>query len=80
MVLPRMRTAERVLDIIKEQDPDTGVTLHYLRQLIASGEVPHTPAGRKKLVNADAIIAYIAAGQKKQATELSTGGIRRVSP
>lgn len=80
MPLPRMRTAEGVLDIIRTEDPDTEVTLHYLRQLIASGEVPHTPAGRKKLVNADAVIDYIAAGQKKQMTEPSTGGIRRVSP
>lgn len=80
MPLPRMRTAEGVLDIIRTEDPDTEVTLHYLRQLIASGEVPHTPVGRKKLVNADAVISHIAAGQKEQATELSTGGIRRVSP
>ena len=61
--MARMRTAARVLEIIKEQDPDTEVTLHYLRRLIHSGEVPVTPVGRKKLVDADALIAYIAAGQ-----------------
>ena len=75
--MARMRTAARVLEIIKEQDPDTEVTLHYLRRLIHSGKVPVTPVGRKKLVDADAVIAYIATGQTV-AVEPSRG-IRIVS-
>lgn len=27
--MPRMRTATGALEIIKQQDPDTAVTLHY---------------------------------------------------
>lgn len=63
MSLPRMRTARKVLDLIKEQDPGTEVTLHYLRHLINTGKVPVTPVGRKKLVDADAVIDYIADSQ-----------------
>ena len=74
--MARMRTAARVLEIIKEQDPDTEVTLHYLRRLIHSGEVPVTPVGRKKLVDADALIVYIAAGQTMNTEPVR--GIRRV--
>ena len=74
--MARMRTAARVLEIIKEQDPDTEVTLHYLRRLIHSGEVRVTPVGRKKLVDADAVIAYIAAGQTMNTEPV--GGIRIV--
>ena len=74
--MARMRTAARVLEIIKEQDPDTEVTLHYLRYLIHSGKVPVTPVGRKKLVDADALIAYIAAGQTIAVEPV--GGIRKV--
>lgn len=59
---PRMRTASGVLDIIKAQDPDTEVTLHYIRRIIAAREVPVAQVGRKKLVNADVVIAHIAAG------------------
>ena len=80
MSLPRMRTADKALAILKEDDPDTGVTLHYIRYLIKSGKVPSTPVGRKKLVNTDALIAYIAAGGDQEATECAqeTGQIRRV--
>jgi len=63
MSLPRMRTAEKILNIIKEQDPDTEVTLHCIRDLIKSGKIPVTLVGRKKLVDADRVIAYIAAGE-----------------
>ena len=38
----RMRTASGVMDIIREQDPKTQVTVHAIRRLIASGKVPVT--------------------------------------
>ena len=63
MPLPRMRTAAGVLAIIKEQDPSTEVTLHYIRQLINTGKVTVTPVGTKKLVDANAVISYIATGE-----------------
>ena len=56
---PRMRTAEGALAIIKEQDPDTAVTLRYIRRLITDGTIPHIPVGRKKLVNVDGLLAYL---------------------
>ena len=57
--VPRMRTATGALEIIKQQDPDTAVTLHYIRQLISSGKVPFVPVGRKKLINVDELLAYL---------------------
>ena len=76
MALPRMRTAAGVLSILQEQDPATEVTLHYIRQLIKTNKVPVTPVGCKKLVDADQVIAYIAAGQAPEKPPV--GGIRRV--
>lgn len=58
--MPRMRTAAKVHEIIMEQDPASEVTLHYIRHLIATEAVPVTYVGRKKLVDADQVIAYIA--------------------
>ena len=55
----RMRTAEGALAIIKEQDPETAVTLRYIRRLIAVGTVPHVDVGRKKLVNVDVLLSYL---------------------
>lgn len=59
MPSPRMRTAPGALEIIKELDPGTAITLRYVRRLIATGEVPHVDVGRKKLVNVDALLAYL---------------------
>lgn len=59
MQTPRMRTAHGALEIIKELDPDTAVTLRYIRRLIATGEVPHVDVGRKKLVNVDQVLKFL---------------------
>lgn len=59
---PRMRTAEGLLEIIKQQDPDTAITLRAIRRMIATGEIPHVPVGCKKLVNVDLFFSHLAAG------------------
>lgn len=77
MALPRMRTAAGVLAEIKAQDPATEVTLHYLRHIIATKQVPTVPVGRKKLVNVEAVIDFLENGQPVE--EVATiGQIRRV--
>ena len=80
--MPRMRTAAKVHEIIMAQDPDSEVTLHYIRQLIATEAVPVTHVGRKKLVDADQVIAYIAAGNPPSTTAPvpGYGQLRRVKP
>ena len=55
----RMRTAEGALQIIKEMDPETAVTLRSIRRLINTGTIPCVPVGRKKLVNVDGLLAYL---------------------
>ena len=59
MPTPRLRTAEGSLKAIKEDDPDTAVTLRFIRGLIATGAVPHVPVGRKKLVDVDRLMEYL---------------------
>ena len=82
--MPRMRTAAKVYEIILEQDPGSEVTLHFIRHLIATGAVPVTHVGRKKLVDADQVISYIAAGNQKPPSDTSAvtfpgyGQLRRV--
>ncbi len=60
--MPRMRTAGKVLELIRTEDPGTEVTLHYIRQLIKVGAVPSVAVGRKRLVDADDLIQRIVAG------------------
>ena len=57
---PRMRTAEGALTIIKAQDPNTAITLRYVRRLISTGEFPSVSVGRKKLINVDALLEYLS--------------------
>ncbi len=61
-MMPRMRTAEKVLEVIKAEDPDTEVSLHYIRRLIKAEAVPVVSCGRKKLVDVDAVMALLAGG------------------
>ena len=49
--MPRMRTAVKLYELVREQDPDSEVTLHYIRQLIATEAIPVLHVGRKKLVD-----------------------------
>ena len=53
MGIPRMRIATDVLAEIKALDPDTRITLHYIRGIINQGKVPVRKAGTKKLVDLD---------------------------
>ena len=79
--MPRMRTAPGVLEVIKETDPNTEVTLSYLRRLIASGKVPVVSMGSKKLVDADMMIEYIAGGHERivgNVVPIELGVIRKV--
>lgn len=81
MAVPRMRTAERVLEEIKAADPNTEVTLCYIRQLIRAEAVPVVACGRKKLVNVDSIMELLANGYTLPEPELvpqGAGEIRRV--
>ena len=58
--LPRMRTAEGAMAIIKEMDPDTAMTVKHIRYLINAGKIPFTTMGRKKLVNVDLLLRYLS--------------------
>lgn len=80
MAIPRMRTAARVLEEIKKLDPETELSLHYVRQMIQSEVVPVLCVGNKKLVNVDDVITYLETGvpvTPKSVPERS-GTIRRV--
>lgn len=75
--MPRMRTAAGILGYIKKMDPDTAVTLWYLRGLISSGAVPVLTIGRKKLVDLNAVLAALASGGKIKQQPV-TGQVRRI--
>lgn len=55
----RMRTINDALALIKEADPDTAVTYHFLRRLCDTNEITVVKAGKKFLLNYDELLIYL---------------------
>lgn len=77
--MTRMRTAAGVLAAIKAEDPESEVTLHFIRALINANKVPVVPVGRKKLVDVDAVVTFLADGAPTAEAKSLVGQIRRVA-
>ena len=58
--IPRMRTVSEAARELKKVDPSTAVTEYHIRRLVLSGKLPKIKAGKKYLINLDALIAYLA--------------------
>lgn len=59
MATPRMRTAKGAVAFLKEQDPGSEVSVHFIRKLIKTGQLPSVPVGTKRLVNVDLLLDYL---------------------
>ena len=57
--LLRMRTIPAAIDYFKAQDPKTYINEWYLRGLVKSGVFPCHKAGKRILVNLDALEQYL---------------------
>ena len=60
-LIPRMRTAAKIVAELRAMDPGCEVTEYYIRQLIREGAVPVVWAGHKALVNLDDVIDLLQA-------------------
>ena len=79
--LPRMRTLDECAVMLRELDPDTAVSKHYVRRLAITGEIPTVMCGRKRLINFDKLIEYLNEPHNESATMYSMptcSGIRKV--
>ncbi len=57
--MPKLRLISEAFKIIKDEDPESALTMNGLRTLIKSGKVPSCKIGRKTLVNIDVLKAYL---------------------
>lgn len=55
-----MRDAKGVLEEIRKIDPETPITIHFVRGLFKSGEVPVVCAGNRQFVNLDTVLDFLA--------------------
>ncbi|MEG1868991.1 MAG: hypothetical protein RR219_08700 [Clostridiales bacterium] len=77
MAVARMRFAHQAIEQLRQEDPNTPITVHYLRHLMKSGAIPTVKIGNnRRLVNYDILLEYLA--QSHDETEKGYGTIRRV--
>lgn len=62
-MMPRMRTVAGTLELIRQEDPGTQITAHYIRRIFKSGAVQVVHNGKKVLANADEVMAFITSGE-----------------
>lgn len=56
--IPRMRTIEASYELLKQYDPSTSVSKHFIRQLVLSGKVKYCMAGSRYLIHFDSLLEY----------------------
>jgi len=76
--MARMRYPAQALELIKEKDPDTAVTLNLIRTLIRSEVIPVVRVGRRQMINVDALISYLENPQTDAVIPKQSGTIRPV--
>jgi excisionase family DNA binding protein len=59
MVLAKMRTAQQVYDYLHKEDPESSVSLWYIRSLVKQGKIPVVKAGTKYLINLDKFMEFL---------------------
>lgn len=72
----RMRFPQQVLEELKKEDPNTQVSMRYIRWLANSGKIPVVEIGKRKLINYDAFLEYLK--NPTPNNEGGTGKIRRI--
>lgn len=75
----RMRFAAQVLEELRKLDPETPVTLRFIKQLMHTGAVPSVPVGNgnRRLLNFDALVNYLENPPAESVQQVAPG-IRRI--
>lgn len=74
----RMRFPAQALEELRKDDPATPVTLNMIRTLIRRGIIPSVQVGRGRLINYDALLAYLERPTEGEPKHEQVHGIRRV--
>ena len=74
----RMRTLPETAAYLKEQDPQTAVTLTALRRMVKNGEIPSVTVGVKRLINLDVLISHLNNVIPQPVQQVPISGIRPI--
>lgn len=79
MALAKMRTAQQVYDYLHKEDPESSVSLWYIRSLVKQGKIPVVKAGTKYLINLDKFMEFLNSEPiEEDEIPFSYGMIRKV--
>ena len=76
--LPRMRVAKECYNLLHQADPESRVSLGYIRAISKSGVIPVHKVGARILINYDALLEYLNAPESSPLIPSGYGTIRRV--
>jgi hypothetical protein len=77
--MPRMRLLKDTLPAVQEQDPDTALTVHAIRELALNGKIKSVMIGsRRRLINIDSLFDYLATGDTNVEQPEQIGTIRKI--
>jgi len=79
--MTRLRLISDAFSQLKQDDPQTAITLCALRRMVKAGEISTVAVGRKRLVDYDALLAHLgrATNCPSAPESPSDGQIRRIS-
>ena len=60
-MLPRMRTIEQCVNLVKELDEHTAISEWFIRCLVRDNKIFYVNTGKKILVNFDSFLNYLNA-------------------
>ena len=59
-----LRSIKKAFDMVREEDPETAITVHTIRMWCKEGKIKHLTAGNKVLVDIQSLMDYIAIKEK----------------
>jgi len=76
--IARMRTLDEAYAALLSIDPQTSVSKNFIRKLALTNKIPVVMAGRKRLLNFDALLDYLNSGCiATDSAPVAHGAIRR---
>jgi len=72
-----MRGLKQAIEYLKNQDPETGLTLFALRRMVKMGEIACVHSGRKQIIDIDALLEYLH-NPKLYQKDKHDGAIRKI--
>lgn len=76
--MARMRTIDGAYEEIHTADPGSAVSKKFIRHLVITGAVPACMAGKKYLLNFDALERYLAGEEPSEQEDMANGKLSAV--